>query len=470
MRGRRRKTPLKPLVSGHNPRQFVPVPIPTVERPMRGRGRPRNPLPTLSVSSERNIAFTNWQGKRVYFGPAGDPATDEAFRQFVAQAIMGNDSRHPIDKLRSGGLATANDIMAGFTLHAAEKYRKRGNPTGHVLQIRYAAHWLKQSGLGARLIDDFGPKTLREFRDWLASHPAQRWNATTISQYVKLIRAGFKWAVGEELIAESAHRSLMYVAPIRRGEVISGQRVRGAVQRRPVDAAVRDATLKQLTPHQALMVRVHELLALRPSELCAMTPANIQVRTYSGQRVGLYMIPGEVNKTQHNDPDHQRIAVIGPKALALIADRLASAKDDEPIFSPRVSIRQRRGSDEPGRHPTLTANKKPRRRADYWPAAYNEATYRVFIKRAAARAFPHPTLAKVPRNKLTQEQALELRAWTRAHTWTPYRLRHSGATAMVESLPLTTVRDLLGHSDVATTQNYVTTPIATMLDAAIKIG
>lgn len=456
MRGRPRKIKPDPP-----PTARPALPPPLAQESRRPAHRPANALPNLRTRSEDQRAFCDFKGQRVYFGRAGTAQAEAAYRSFIAQVLMAGDPRSAPDRLAAGGITVANDIMRGYLLHCTSAYRKRGKPTGHVTQIRYATEYLKASGVGSTLVTDFGPNALRAFRDWLAADHHQRWNATTIRQFVKLVRAGFRWAAGRELIPSTIADALVYVEPIRRGQIIAGQQVRAARRRQSVPAEILEATCAKLTSHQALMVRVHALAAMRPSELCAMQRSHVQVRAFGKQTIGLYLVPSDADKTTQTSAEEsaqQRIIVLGPRAMALLADRLAECAPTEHVFSPMISLAQ------------LGAGKISRRSAARSSDRYTEATYRAFIKRACLRAFPHPALAKVPRRSRTPEQRRELAAWMRQHLWTPYQLRHTGASAMVDALPLTTVKDLLGHADIATTQGYVHTPLSKMIDAALKVG
>lgn len=459
MRGRPRKSrpgDVEPPIS-----KRPPLPPPLTQDSSRPAHRPSNLLPTLRTRKEDQRAFCDYKGRRIYFGYSGTPEAEKAYRSFVAQILLASDSRSGQDRLAAGGITVASDIMRGYLIHCTGAYRKRGKPTGHVTQITYAAEYLKASGVGATLVTDFGPNALRAFRDWLAADRHQRWNATTIRQFVKLVRAGFRWAAGRQLIPSTIADALVYVEPIRRGQIIAGQQVRPARRRQSVPAEILDATCAKLTAHQALMVRVHALAAMRPSELCAMQRSHVQVRAFGTQTIGLYLVPSDADKTTQTSAEEsaqQRIIILGPRAMALLADRLAECAPTDHVFSPMVSLAQR------------SIGKISRRSAARASDHYTEATYRAFIKRACMRAFPHPDLAKVPRRSRTIEQRREMAAWMRQHLWTPYQLRHTGASAMVDALPLTTVKDLLGHADIATTQGYIHTPLSKMIDAALQVG
>jgi hypothetical protein len=50
------------------------------------------------------------------------------------------------------------------------------------------------------------------------------------------------------------------------------------------------------------------------------------------------------------------------------------------------------------------------------------------VRRAGKRAFPHPTLSAIPRNKLTDDERHKLKEWDRLHVWSPNALRHAIGT------------------------------------------
>jgi integrase len=92
------------------------------------------------------------------------------------------------------------------------------------------------------------------------------------------------------------------------------------------------------------------------------------------------------------------------------------------------------------------------------------------IHRGCARAFPHPKHSKVPRAKLTTEQAAELETWNKAHSWHPNQIRHTVGTEVRSRFGLECAQVLLGHSKADTTQVYAERDQKQAIEVARKIG
>jgi integrase len=175
----------------------------------------------------------------------------------------------------------------------------------------------------------------------------------------------------------------------------------------PVTQETINATLPHLSAQHRAMVQVQVLLACRPGELVQMRPRDID----RGAEVWTYR-PAS-HKTEHKGKS--RTILIGPRAQALLQPWLDRCDAPDAYIWPS----------QRGDH--LTA------------AGYAEA-----VRAACRRA------------------GIE--------TWSPNRLRHSGATNIRAVADLETARIALGHSSAAMTQRYAEVDFSRATAVALKIG
>lgn len=101
---------------------------------------------------------------------------------------------------------------------------------------------------------------------------------------------------------------------------------------------------------------------------------------------------------------------------------------------------------------------------------YDTRAFRHAIARACDRAFPHPTLAKIPIKELTPDQAVELKAWRKARRWHPHRLRHAAATTIRAQYGLEAAQVVLGHQKADVTQVYAERDLGKAAEVMRRIG
>src|SRR5262249_48293887 len=139
-----------------------------------------------------------------------------------------------------------------------------------------------------------------------------------------------------------------------------------------------EATLSHFprSEQAADMVRLQRLMYCRPGELVAM-----QVEEIDRRDPDCWWYRPQFHKTMHKGK--VREIPIGRKAQAILLPYLVAAGSGQ-IF--RYTHRD---------------------------------GYRLAVYRACDRAFPHPALSGIPRNRLTPAQRAELNAWQKAHRWCP---------------------------------------------------
>jgi integrase len=283
-------------------------------------------------------------------------------------------------------------------------------------------------------VREFGPLKLEAFQAFLVT---KDWARTTINMAVGRVRRMFRWAVAKQLIAADILHALQAVAPLKRGRTTA----REPKPIRPVALEVVAATLPHLPTPVRAMVQVQLATGMRPGEVCIL-------RT---QGVDRSVSPWRYLPARHKTEIHgkTRAIFIGPEAQAALALFL---RDDEPsayVFRPADSMKElheertaaRKTPLRYGNRPGTNRKRKPKRTpsARYVPTAY---------ARCIARAC----------------EASEIQHWH------PNQLRHTAATRIRAMFGVEAASNVLGHSNLATTELYAEVNERRAAEIALKVG
>jgi integrase len=174
---------------------------------------------------------------------------------------------------------------------------------------------------------------------------------------------------------------------------------------------------------------------MRPEEVCSIRMVDIDM---SYARCWIYVPLW--HKNLHRGI--QRRIPIGPIGQELIKPYMVGRAMDQPLFSPREAVRERRG-------------KMPRQRIGF---AYDTRSYRQAIWLACDKAFPMPDGA-------------DRKAWLREHRWSPNRLRKLSLDGIEQQFGKQAAKAYAGHSRVETTQDfYLTQDDSLARSVAEKVG
>ena len=413
-------------------------------------------VPKYRLHRPSGQALVESHGRRTYLGKYNSDQSKEKYRQYIAQ-LMGAPLA-PSEAVNSAETLRINALVMAYFNHAKQYYVKHGRPTAEVAGIRIALRRLRRL-YGSQLAAEFGPKSLKIFRESLCQQNLSR---GYINASMSRIRRMFRWAAAEELVPIQTFQALSTVPGLRRGR--GAARETGPV--RPVADDVVEATLPYLPEVVADMVRVQRLTGMRPAEVCQLRPGDID---RSGD-VWLYR-PVE-HKTEHVGRD--RVILIGPQAQQVLWKFLV--RDSVTYcFRPCDSERQRRAQRSEARVTPLSCGNrtgsnlaaKPRRVAG---VQYATSAYRRAIHRACDRAFPHPALSQTKRRHLSHDQVVDLKEWQAAHCWSPNQLRHAAATDVRRRFGLEEAQILLGHSRADVTQIYAERDLTRAIEVVKQIG
>jgi integrase len=368
-------------------------------------------------------------GRDHYLGPWRSKASKIEYDRLIGEWLAAGRP--------STGLVTADDLtltelLLRYWRFAQQHYRKDGEPTGEVNNIRAAAKPLKAL-YGHTRAAEFSPLSLKALRQHMIGVGLCR---TLINQRIGIIRRIFKWGVSEALVPPAVLQALQAVDGLRRGR----SEARETKPIGPVDDATVDATLPFLPVVVADMVRFQRLVGCRPAEVCSLRPCDVDT---SGD---VWVFRPASHKTEHHG--RERRIYIGPQAQDVLRPYLLRDKETC-CFTPADSEKKRRAAIHErrvtpmscGNRPGTNVKRRPKRRLK---DRYNKDSYANAIRRGCKKACPAP-------ESLSDAEA---RDWDKAHCWAPNRLRHSVATKLRASYGIDAAQTVLGHADPKVTLTY----------------
>lgn len=266
--------------------------------------------PAYSLHKPSGLAKVKYQGRITYLGKYGTPESKEAYGRFVATLPKTGESPAPTAELAPGETLLVSEIVLRYYHHAKAYYTKDGLPTGEHITVRCALRPLV-ANFGQLKAVEFGPKKLKKLQAAMIELDFSRYY---VNKACGIVRRCFSWAASEELIPASVALALKTVPGLKKGRTTAREMPAVGV----VSDADIEATLLELKPMIADMVRIQRLTGMRPGELLVMTPADID-RTDPGCWV---YTPGR-HKTEHHGKG--RAIYIGPRASEILAPRLVQA-------------------------------------------------------------------------------------------------------------------------------------------------
>ncbi|MCC6416785.1 MAG: site-specific integrase [Gemmataceae bacterium] len=391
-----------------------------------------NKLPSYRLHKPSGQAVVRLDGKDHYLGAYGTPESRRRYEQILAEWLAARTGAAPPPPPDGSGYPalTVSDVLARYWQFAETHYVKRGEPTRQLGRVRLALGPVRDR-FGNLPAAAFGPKALKEV---LAEYAKAGWTRGFCNACLGCVKRSFKWAVSEEMVPPSVWHGLAAVSGLRRGAagVVESGKVR------PVAWETVEATLPELLPAVADMVRLQHLAGMRPCEVCGLRVRDIRTdgRVPDGPHfsgVWVYVVPDEANKTAHHG--HPRLVFFGPKAQEILRPYLDALSPDDHVFSPRRAVVE--WLTRSGRQVRLRTCRPPR---DH----YGTDTYDRAIASAAKRA-------GVPR-------------------WSPNRLRHSRATELRQRYGLDAAGATLGHHSLTVTMIYAEEDLAKAAQAMLEAG
>ncbi len=167
-------------------------------------------VPGCTKHKASGQAVVRLNGKDHYLGRFDSDQAATAYERLIAEWLAGG--RQPLATDDDSELSV-EEVLARYWVFAEQHYRKRGEPTKELENIRYALRPLRTL-YGETAAAQFGPLALKALRVKMIELGLSR---KVINQRVGKIKRIFRWAVSEQLIPPSVHQALATVDGLQRG-------------------------------------------------------------------------------------------------------------------------------------------------------------------------------------------------------------------------------------------------------------
>jgi len=421
-------------------------------------------IPSYRKRKDRNqalVTLTDAVTKRrrdYWLGEYGTPESRERYHRLIAEwEARGRRLPDPavIDSpgQSADGGPTVKEIVHEYWSWAKGYYHVK-----HASGIRSALRLLREH-YGETAAAAFGPRKLRLLRETMIRGDTIRgsrrpWSRKYINAQVQRIRHVFKWAAAQELVPVTVYQSLCTLEPLRRGRT-------SARETEPVEP-VPEEMLRKVLPHLSRPVRalveLQLLTGARPGELLGLRPCDIDFD--AGPEIWAYRPAEHKNAFRGKE----RVIYFGPRAQEILRGFLVGRPTHAYLFSPAEADAERRAELHKLRKTPLSCGNRPGTNRKEAPtrspgSRYTAASYYRAIQYACEKAFPLPEhlrarageTRKAWERRLTPAQRKQIREWRRAHSFSPYQLRHNAATRLRRQFGLEAAQLALGHASALIT-------------------
>jgi integrase len=367
-------------------------------------------------------------GRDHYLGAFNSPESRAEYDRVVAEWLAtGRRGRVPD---RSYDL-TVTELLAAFTQHAEQHYRKNDRATGEASNYVYALGFVRRL-YGHVPASEFRGLALKTVRDAMiaAGHCRLR-----INRQVGRIKHVWKWAVANEMVPPETHQALAAVEGLARGRT----EARESMPVRAIEEQRARGVLRFVAPEVRAMIELQLLTGMRPGEVVTMRGCDLDTT-----RSAWVYRPAE-HKTEHHGVSRQ--IALGPRAQQVIQP-FRKPDPSAPLFSPKDAAARRHAERRQQRTTPLTPSqraRKPKKNPDRAPSdAYTRGTYANAIRRACL--------------------------WSGVAHWHPNQLRHTAATKFRKAFGLEVARAALGHRSAVTTERYAEMDVDRVADVMRQVG
>jgi len=396
-------------------------------------------------------AYVRFNGRLHYLGKYGSPESRERYARLKSEWLAAAHA----EKFIASSRPTLAMVCLAYLDHAEGYYGPGKELDGLKMAIKPVAELYS-----TLLAESFGSIELLAVRQWWIDrvHKGRRCSRQHANKQTNRVRRIVKWAVAQRMMPAAAYEQARCVEPLKRGRTVApeGKKVK------PVRLDVVEATIPFVPRIIADMIRLQLLTGARSGEICKLTPAMID---RSGD---VWTITLDDHKTSHHDKE--RFLYAGEQAQAILLRYLLRGRDDH-LFRPCDTVAQQRAERHAARTTPLAAGNRPGKRssksdtrkgaASRTPGKkYSPHSYARAIERACDKAFP------APRGMVGDE----LKAWRKAHRWTPHQLRHARATEIRRLFGIESASSILGHSNLRTTEIYAEADRERAIAVARQIG
>ena len=386
----------------------------------------RPTLPTLfhhKASGQSAIAVRNDDGKRrtIYLGKHGTMATQERYREVLAELLAGKFVRTRVRVRRPSEWPTVSQLAADFLVHARRFYRDPNGQVGREVGNFTCALRPLLAQFGDVHVDQFSVRDLVAFRQALVD--SARYCRKTINHAVRRCKALFRWGAELDVVPATVWHQLSSLRGLTAGRC--GVRESEPVQ--PVPWGLVEPILDHLLPPLRACVLLQWYSGLRPTEALQITRGQIEMLD------GMWVYRPGTHKGVWRGLE--RVCWLGPKAQAVLTP-LLKADAAAALISPIDAVvalhqKKRRDRQTPLTKQTRDRDRRAKKKAPYVGQFYGVDAYRKAICRACDDA-------GVPR-------------------WSPHQLRHAAARRIALAAGMEACKAVLGHQDMRMTEHYAAT-------------
>lgn len=404
--------------------------------------------PSMRLHKPSGQAVVTIDGKDFYLGRYDAPDSKRKYDRMIAEWYL--RGRQGPQAAAPG--STIAQLIAGYLEHRASE----GIGPSHQKQIRIVMRILNEH-YGDICITDFGPMQLKALRQKMTQMKCRnfgREGALTLSRnyvngMVVLIKDLFRWGAEVEIVPQGVYGALLTVKPFGMGK---GGREGAKVK--PADISDIDAVLELATPIMRGILELQLLTGARIGEICQLRAIDIDTR---GR---VWKFTPEHHKTEKKG--FSRVVLIGPRGQEIVK-RFLKPDLHAYLFTPaeghrnRVFVQERNGKPflqqrhYSGTSRCTSGNFRERYYAD---AICSQLVS--LVKRADALAHA--------RNPKAPPEVPLVRRW---HT---HQLRHLRATYLRSKYGIDVAQVVLGHANLATTEEYAETDTDAAEEAIFAVG
>lgn len=151
------------------------------------------------------------EGRDFYLGPSGSKASKVEYDRLIGEWLAAG--RQLAATSADVTDLTITEMLARYWRFAKQHYRKDGEPTKELDNMRYAARPLKRL-YGRTRARDFGPLALKALQSHMIEADLSR---GVINGRIARIKRILRWAVSEQLVPPSTCHALASVMGLQRG-------------------------------------------------------------------------------------------------------------------------------------------------------------------------------------------------------------------------------------------------------------
>lgn len=286
--------------------------------------------PKLCHHKGRELGYVTVAGREEYF-TGHWPRDQDQPSKAIEQQYLAWLRRWTVERAAApeasqvGQDCTLAELWLAYFERCRKKYVKHGKPTSEQDNVRRAVAVAVRL-YGQEPAGEFTPKKLKAVR---AAYVEAGWCLGSVNRAADRLRGMFRWAVEEELVAETVYRALCAVSPLPRGAAPERPPVR------PVSWDHVQAVLPLLSPSLSALVRVHWLLGCRAQDVTIMRPCDLDRSADLWLYTPTHAPTNEPTSKVEHHGGPPLCYWVGPQAQAVLSPLLEAVEPDGWLFPSR---------------------------------------------------------------------------------------------------------------------------------------